>query len=94
MKEQYRRPVYIDEIKEECLQEGVLESYLREIETGEHQQRKGEWYEYVLPTLIVVIWVVSCTIVFWKKWFILIPWAVCAVLTLFIIWMTLYLIAK
>lgn len=77
MKEEYRRPVYIDEIKEECLKEGVLEGYLREIEAGEHPQRKCEWCKYALSALVIVDWGVVCAIALWGKVFTLVPALVC-----------------
>ena len=65
-----RRPVFIDEIKEECLKEGVLEKYQREKEVeqrylAKHPRWRVNWYKYVvLPTLIVAIWAITCAIMF------------------------------
>jgi len=78
-----RRPVFIDEIKEECLKEGVFEEYQREKKAEqrylvERPRWKREWYEYVLPTLIIAIWVIYCAIVFLGKLYVLMSTVVCA----------------
>ena len=65
-----RRPVFIDEIKEECLKKGILEKYQREKEAeqrylAKHPRWRVDWYKYVvLPTLIVAIWTIICAIMF------------------------------
>jgi len=77
-----KRSVFIDEIKEECLKEGVLEKYQRERAERRYLERhprwKEMWYEYVLPTLIIAIWVIYCAIVFLGKLYVLMPTVVCA----------------
>ena len=64
--------MYIDEIKEGCLKEGVLEKYQREKEAtrrylAKRPRWKAEWYEWVLPAVIVVMWAVTCAVVNWEK---------------------------
>jgi len=66
MKKHYRRPVYIDEIKEECLKEGVKER--------EHLQRR---WEYILSAFVIVDWGIVCAIALLAKMFALVPALVC-----------------